>query len=265
VLGRYLPQLEFLNVLLGDEPALPTHVAYYQRLLARDEDEATDLIEEYCRSHAVEQVCDEVLLPALALAKHNRERGELTRGDERFALRVTREVLEEVVAPALAAARAQTTRDETEEEQAVLVFGCPARDAFDELALHMLQHMVESRRCRFEVLSALTLTTEVLAQVKEEGPALVCIAALPPEGLAHTRYLCKRLRSQFADLKILVGCWGLKEDLDKATARLTEAGADFVAAQLRDTRGQLLPLIQVEAAQPKTIRGTQALTLPSPR
>jgi predicted PurR-regulated permease PerM len=259
VLGRHLPQLEFLNVLLGDEPALPTHIAYYQRLLARDEDEATDLIEEYCRSHPVENICDEVLLPALVLAKHNRERGELTRGDERFLLRVTREVVEEVVAPALAAARGEAHREQADTEPPVLVFGCPARDAYDELALHMFQHLVESQRCRFEVLSALTLTTEVLAQVKEERPALVCIAALPPEGLAHTRYLCKRLRRQFADLKILVGCWGVHDDLDKATARLTEAGADFVAGQLRDTRRQVLPLIQVKAAQPKAMRTAQAV------
>src|SRR5262249_1207302 len=155
----------------------------------RDEDEATDVIEEYAGSHPIDQVCDEVLLPALGLAKHNRERGELTRADERFMLRVTREVVDEVVGPALAAARADSGRDETEPGQPVLVLGCPARDPFDELALRMLQQLVQSRRCRLEVLSAMTLTTEVLAQVREEEPALVCVAALPPEGLAHTRYL----------------------------------------------------------------------------
>src|SRR5205807_7212787 len=40
VLGKYVPQLEFFNVLLGDEPVLDTELTYYQRLLARDEDEA---------------------------------------------------------------------------------------------------------------------------------------------------------------------------------------------------------------------------------
>ena len=35
---------------------------------------------------------------------------------------------------------------------------------------------------------------------------LVCIAAVQPGGLAHTHYLCKRLRAEFADLKILSDC-----------------------------------------------------------
>src|SRR6202011_5903871 len=44
VLGKYVPQLGFLDVLLGDEPSQDTDVHYYQRLLARDQDEATQLV-----------------------------------------------------------------------------------------------------------------------------------------------------------------------------------------------------------------------------
>ena len=44
VLGKYVPQLKFLDVLLGDEAPLDAHVTFYQRLLARDQDEATQLI-----------------------------------------------------------------------------------------------------------------------------------------------------------------------------------------------------------------------------
>src|SRR4030095_3030912 len=51
VLGRYVPQLEFLGVLLSDEPALEPHTSYYQRLVARDDDEAADLVEEYVQTH----------------------------------------------------------------------------------------------------------------------------------------------------------------------------------------------------------------------
>ena len=44
VLGRYVPRLEFLGMLLGDKSAMDPEVTYYQRLLARDQDEATDVI-----------------------------------------------------------------------------------------------------------------------------------------------------------------------------------------------------------------------------
>jgi hypothetical protein len=43
VLGKYVPQLEFLDVLLGDEPSLDTDIIHYERLLARDQDEASHL------------------------------------------------------------------------------------------------------------------------------------------------------------------------------------------------------------------------------
>src|SRR5262249_55423048 len=38
VLGRHVPQLGFISVLLGDEPALEANVRFYQRLLAGDQD-----------------------------------------------------------------------------------------------------------------------------------------------------------------------------------------------------------------------------------
>ena len=50
MLGRYVPQLEFLAVLLGDEPALDPSVSFYQRLLARDQDEAEDLVLEHLKT-----------------------------------------------------------------------------------------------------------------------------------------------------------------------------------------------------------------------
>jgi hypothetical protein len=74
---------------------------------------------------------------------------------------------------------------------------------------------------------------------------VILIAALPPSGLAQTRYLCKRLRVHFPELKVLVGRWGLTDSTDPARERLLSAGADQVATTLLETRGQLVPLIQV--------------------
>lgn len=39
VVGRYVPHLSFLHILLGDEPVLEPAAHYYQRLLAMDEQE----------------------------------------------------------------------------------------------------------------------------------------------------------------------------------------------------------------------------------
>ena len=47
VMGRYIPELGYLNVLLGVEPVLSPEARFYQRLIARDQDEAIALAEEY--------------------------------------------------------------------------------------------------------------------------------------------------------------------------------------------------------------------------
>ncbi|HEY1860299.1 MAG TPA: hypothetical protein VGG61_08090, partial [Gemmataceae bacterium] len=66
--------------------------------------------------------------------------------------------------------------------------------------------------------------------------------------LAHARYLCKRLRGQFANVKILVGRWGQSEGVERVTERLKNAGADFVATSVEDTQKQMAPLLQVARA-----------------
>ena len=247
VLGRFVPHLEFLGVLLGDEPALDPEVTYYQRLLARDQDEATDLVEEFLQSHPQETVYDTVLLPALVLAKRDRESGALALDDEQFIVQVTRDIVNDFISPQ----RNPPEIDEAASTEAtepapvqVQVFGCPARDHEDELAMHMFQQLLASSKCHMEVISATTFTGEVVSRVQKERPAIVCIGALPPGGLAQTRYLCMRLRAQFPSLKVIVGRWGLSDNSERVREKLLSAGADEVVTTLIEARSQLMPLIQ---------------------
>ena len=50
-------------------------VIYYQRLLALDQEEATELVEDYVKAHSPETVYDDVLIPALLLAWQDRQQG----------------------------------------------------------------------------------------------------------------------------------------------------------------------------------------------
>ena len=97
---------------------------------------------------------------------------------------------------------------------------------------------------------------------EEEAPAAVVIGSLPPGGLAHVRYLCKRIRQRARDLKIVVGRWGENKRNEKVEARLLAAGADQVGWSLRDSLAQIVPLLQVannatpaEAAKPELVTG----------
>jgi len=101
----------------------------------------------------------------------------------------------------------------TEEDTATVlppkvhILGCPAHDEADELALQMLQHVLDPRRFEIEVTRAGLLAAEVLSLVEQSTPTLVCIGLVPPGGFAQTRYLCKRLRARCPTLPIVVGCW----------------------------------------------------------
>jgi predicted PurR-regulated permease PerM len=249
VLGKYVSNLQFFDVLLGDEPVLDREIRFYQRLLAHDHDEAADLVEEYIAEKPVEGVYDELLLPALHFAKRDRETGELGAADEEFILRSIRDILEEV-APAQLQATEEHERqtkpalNDVPARACVCIIGCPARDQEDELALQMFRLMTEASGFTMEVLSSTMLTAEVIARVGQEEIALVCVGALPPGGMAKTRYLCKRLRLEYPRLPILVGHWGPYENVNRGIQRLQSAGATHVATSLLELRNYAIPLLQ---------------------
>ncbi len=250
VLGKYVPQLKFLDVLLGDEPPLDAHVTFYQRLLARDQDEATQLVLAQAKASSPEQVYDEFLVPALNYAKRDRERDDLMESDEQSVLQAMREILEdlgerrEVVTQAEEAIHA-ADRGNASTPIPLRVLACPARDQADRLALEMLRQLLDPAKWVVEIAAVETMTADLVAQVAEQAPALVCIGALPPGGLAHARYLCKKLRARFLEVKIIVGRWGLTGDVEANRNQFQEAGADMTATTMLETRNQLNSLLPI--------------------
>ena len=77
VMGRHIPHLGFLSVLLGDKPSLPSEARVYQRLLAMDYDEVFQFTQDYLKDKPLIDLYENVLLPALAMAEHDRHAGRL--------------------------------------------------------------------------------------------------------------------------------------------------------------------------------------------
>jgi predicted PurR-regulated permease PerM len=244
VLGKYVPQLKFFDVLLGDEPPLDAHVTFYQRLLARDQDEAAELVLTHIKASSPEQVYDELLIPALNYVKRDRERDDLTESDEQSILQALREILEdlgerrEVVTQAEEVIHAEE-RGNASAPTPLSVLACPARDQADRLALEMLRQLLDPAKWVVRIAAVETMTADLVTQVAEQTPALVCIGALPPGGLAHTRYLCKKLRARFPKIKIVVGRWGLRGNAEENREQFQDAGADLMATTMLETRSQL--------------------------
>src|SRR5262249_30750400 len=119
------------------------------------------------------------------------------------------------------------------------LLACPAEGAEDEVAARLLEATVDPTGWEVDVLPASTMASELVVQTGEKQPDLICITALPPGGLSHTRYLCKRLRKRFPIVKIIVARWGRDASSERVEAMLREAGADLFTTSLEETRKQL--------------------------
>jgi hypothetical protein len=222
VLGKYVPQLEFLSVMLGDEPALDPPSRFYQRLLAMDADEAGDVADEYLAEGSLLEVYDRIVIPALGMAERDRHRGEVDPERQEFIHQTMRDLIEELGEGETErrSGLEQTDPPDRRDTSHGLVLCLPARDVVDEIAGQMFAQVLEFEGIPARGLSATRLASEMLDQVQEAGPLVVCVSALPPLASTHARYLCKRLQSRFPNLELVIGLWGMRKGLDKARARL---------------------------------------------
>lgn len=245
VVAKYVPQLEFFAVLLGDEPMMRASVAYYRRLMALDHDEAEAIVEEQLRTHPVEHVFDEVLVPALHYAKRDGRLGILTDDEQKFIYKSTREIIERIGFPstcptpltAVAASDASTVSDTiTVSTEKIRILAWPAHDEGDAIALLMLQRLLDPTRYEMEISATGKLLSELLQEVERKTPALFCVGFVPPGGLSASRHLSTLLRARLPKLTIVVGHWGLHEKDHNDREALLTAGATHVAGTLIETR-----------------------------
>lgn len=245
VLGKYIPQLNFLVILMSDEPVMETETTYYQRLLASDYDEAYEIVDKYMEGdHAREQVYDQVLLPALYQAKCDCRHGKLTPQDESFMQRATVDILDEIAANHENGSDAEHADGKAQEQKRrslrdVVVRGYPAQDETDAIALRMLQRLLDFEECGMQINDE-----PGDGRLSHEGkPVLICIGSVAPGGVAKARHLAKKLRGELPKARIVVGRWGLANEFNEIEEKrrlLLAAGADQVVTTLMEARNTIL-------------------------
>lgn len=231
VLGKYVPSLSFLNVLLGTAAPLDPELKFYQRLIAHDEIEAGDLLEEYLLTHPPEELFDAVVIPALSRARLDHDRGHLHDDEAQAFVRTAGELLE------MALGEPEDSKGD------VVLLGCPAHDDVDVLALSLLGRAVGGK-AKVTLVGAGTTAAEAVALAEEAEPAVICIVLLPPAGRSRARYLCKKLRARFPRIPVVVSMWGAGGD-EELAEQFRAAGATHVTTTLAEAREQVVPLLQV--------------------
>jgi predicted PurR-regulated permease PerM len=244
VLGRHIETLEFIEVLLGDEPALEPEERFYQRLLAGDGTEAADMAEQGLRQQAPSVFYDAVPMRALALAHSDAAQGKLTHEKQVKVRDTVADVVEELSDDAAVGVRAgEEPADDVpvlEPEQAGrawspdrAVLCLASRSPLDEAACLLLAQLFEKHGVSARVQPFADVVSARSFKVDALDAPLVCLSYFGAVGSpAHVRYLIRRLRRVLPNARFLAGFWMLAEQPSKAEEWRTAVGAQLVATSL---------------------------------
>lgn len=261
VLGRHVDRLWYLDVLLGDRPALAPSEIFYQRMLANDPAEAIEQGRQFLKERALVTYYDQVVQAGLLLAQEDLSRGTLVRERQEEVGTAIRAVVARLgTLPVARRARRKTSRGADTEtaaaldavgpdrQEAAIVLGredlAPAwrgakpvlcvssRGPFDEAATLMLSQVLARHGLASQTLSMAAIRAGERPE-EQEGIAMVCFSYLEPVSLSQVRFSVRQARAAIPGVKVLVGFW--RERDPASLARLRRAtSADYLVTSLSD-------------------------------
>jgi predicted PurR-regulated permease PerM len=260
VLGRHVARLEFLDVLLGDEPALTPEENFYQRLLASDPDEAAHQAEAFLKDKPLSAYYDEVAIKGLGLAQLDVNRGELDherRAQIKEAVDGVIDDLSDHASPAIPVGDESAGAELPHPSQDELAPGwggsavlCVAgRGSLDEAAAAMLAQLLTKEGIGVRVVPSAAVSAPNMFRLDVTGVQMVCLSYLEPGDFTNARYLVRRLRRKLARAPIVVGFWTLSEEEATRRNALQETGASDVVTSLRQA-ADLVSTVAKEAIRP---------------
>jgi predicted PurR-regulated permease PerM len=256
VLGRYVPSLRFLGVLLSDDEVLTPEKRFYQRLLADDLEEGSEIAEEFLKGKSLEELYGAVIVPALALAEEDCLAGRLDDDQQESVFRNARLLVEdigprahEIVSGENGAKHRLNGKNAAREMVSPLqprVLSLPARGEADEIVALMLAQLLNARGIATKPVSASALTSERLDEANGAKIEVVCVSSVTPNRGLHARYLCKRLRDQIPNIRIVAVMLTHRDAQAVRKPELT-APADETATTLVEAVKQVQALVSLAA------------------
>lgn len=244
VLGRHIETLQFIEVLLGDEPALEAHERLYQRLLAGDDTEAADMAETQLKTQRLSTYYDAVAMPALALAQTDAAHGKLSHEKQLEICETVEEVVEEltdyedkdpgsVAAPSEPDPSLGPAGHDGGSRVDYPILCVASRSPLDQAASAMLAQLLEKHGLPAPVQPFTDVASARSFKIDAPDARLVCLSYFGSAGSpAHVRYLIRRLRRAMPNARFLAGFWMLRDHDDKAEEWRAAVGAHLVATSL---------------------------------
>lgn len=184
VLGKYVPGLQWLDVLLGDHPPIRAEDRFYQRVIAGDLAEITQTIERHAAKGQETELIENVILPTLRQIDEEYERGIATREEREEYLQRVRE--------ALHALDGYEPLSNPEKPAALLL---PGRTESDEIAASLVAYLLGRQGVAARTFSHRALSSELIGAVQTAPDLPICIIALTPAAVRAGAGLIRRMES----------------------------------------------------------------------
>jgi len=247
VFCKYIPSLEWVDVLMGEKPEVQPHLNYYQHHLANDEGASQALIDACAKKDGIEKAIETLVLPAVALTRFEEAAGKLDPEEAsqmydsmRSAFTMVSENVQSSAKGPEGPPKDPDSNVEGDNRHAapVKVLGRALQGEADALALEILASAL-SPRLDFQISAEPLLIGELVKLLEKERPAILCLSALPPRSQFAAGILCRRLQGKLPDLKILVCRWTVPGQEPPAPEPLIAAGATWVASTVEEARAIL--------------------------
>lgn len=263
VLGRYVPQFEFFEILFGDEPVLDPEERLYQRLLAGDPVESTDNAEEILEEKFLVEYYGAVAIPALLRADQDRTRGALSDkqlDDVTSSANMLVANLRMIANEELDNDEDVTVKTATDEKAKVelpsgdgrIVVCIGGHGALDDITAEMVAQVLSVQGAQASVIDhAGLLPSQLNKEAIVEASAIV-VCYLNVKSAIRGRFSIRRLKRFNPEALIIVAIWSLDQmGNGKQRAELqSKIQADFVSAAIVDVVINCLP----DKEPPKPLR-----------
>jgi len=244
VIGRHVESLEFLDVLLGDRPALGPVDKFYQRILANDPDEVLDQAEAVLAERPLLDFYDDVMLRGLKLAAEDEARGAIDRPRSDELARTMMAVVADLTK--YAEPPSGTGRLASQH----LVACVAGRGPFDDVVAAMLAQLLEQKGATTRRIPHAAVARDAIGALDLSGVSAIVLSYVELTGSPpHLRYLVARLRQRASQVPIVVGLWPEGESALSDSTLREGGGADRFVASLRGAVDAVLdPSLQGAAA-----------------
>jgi len=232
VLGRHIEGLKFLEVMLGDQPALRFEESLYLRMLADDPDEAADEAEAFLKENSLSAYYDEVAARALMLAQTDVNRGVL---DPRRQNRIRDAIKGLIVNLSHLKDEDPPPAELPPAWRDTPVLCVAGRGPLDEAAALLLVDMLAKYGVNARVVSSDETSATNIRELSCEGIQLTCVSYLEPGTFKNARYQVRRLRARMPGVPVMAIFWGLAGDNSRYLDGIEATECDIVTTGLKET------------------------------